>query len=387
MTKPITTEATRDFSRLSRKSNPIPFLDLRAASLELKAEIQEAIERVVQSGFYLLGKELEAFESEYAEYTEAEHCVGLGNGLEAIHLSLRALGVGPEDEVLVPSNTYIATWLAVTYAGAKPVPVEPDERTYNIDPARLEAAITKRTKAVIPVHLYGQPADMDPIQEIAKAYKLWVLEDAAQAHGARYKGRRIGGIGDVTAWSFYPGKNLGALGDGGAVTTNDSKLAERIRILRNYGSQVKYYNEFKGFNSRLDEIQAAVLRVKLKCLDEWNNRRREISAEYMRKLKDLDLVLPFVPKWAEPVFHLFVVRSKRRDDLQHHLKSAGINTLIHYPVPPHLQAAYSDLGLTAGSLPISERIHAEVLSLPMGPHLSKSQEATVVRAIREFSNQ
>jgi dTDP-4-amino-4,6-dideoxygalactose transaminase len=277
--------------------------------------------------------------------------------------------------------------LAVTYAGAKPVPIEPDERTYNIDPAGLEAAITKKTKAVIPVHLYGQPADMDAIQDIAKSHKLWVVEDAAQAHGARYKGKRLGGIGDAAGWSYYPGKNLGALGDGGAVTTNNSELAERIRTLRNYGSAVKYFHEVKGFNTRLDEIQAAVLRVKLRHLDDWNDRRRKVAAFYIRELGNFNLTLPSVPDWAEPVFHLFVVRSKRRDDLQRHLKSAGINTLIHYPLPPHLQAAYSDLGLTAGSLPISERIQAEVLSLPMGPQLSESQAATVVRAIQEFSNQ
>jgi dTDP-4-amino-4,6-dideoxygalactose transaminase len=387
MKNPITTEATRSFSKPSEIKNSVPFLDLRAATLELREEIDAATARVFDSGSFLLGKELEAFEDEFAKYVGVRHCIGVGNGLDALHLSLRALGVGPGDEVLVPSNTYIATWLAVTYAGAKPVPVEPDERTYNIDPARLEAAITNRTKAVIPVHLYGQPADMDAILGIAKTHKLWVLEDAAQAHGARYKGNRVGGIGDAAGWSYYPGKNLGALGDGGAVTTNNSELAERIRSLRNYGSVVKYFHEIKGFNSRLDEIQAAVLRVKLRHLDDWNDRRRKVAAFYIRELGNFNLTLPSVPDSAEPVFHLFVVRSKRRDDLQRHLKSAGINTLIHYPLPPHLQAAYSDLGLTPGSLPISERIHAEVLSLPMGPQLSESQAATVVRAMREFSNQ
>jgi dTDP-4-amino-4,6-dideoxygalactose transaminase len=387
MKNPITTEATRSFSKPSEIKNSVPFLDLRAATRELREEIDAAIARVVDSGSFLLGKELEAFEGEFAKYVGVRHCIGVGNGLDALHLSLRALGVGPGDEVLVPSNTYIATWLAVTYAGAKPVPIEPDERTYNIDPAGLEAAITKKTKAVIPVHLYGQPADMDAIQDIAKSHKLWVVEDAAQAHGARYKGKRLGGIGDAAGWSYYPGKNLGALGDGGAVTTNNSELAERIRTLRNYGSAVKYFHEVKGFNTRLDEIQAAVLRVKLRHLDDWNDRRRKVAAFYIRELGNFNLTLPSVPDWAEPVFHLFVVRSKRRDDLQRHLKSAGINTLIHYPLPPHLQAAYSDLGLTAGSLPISERIQAEVLSLPMGPQLSESQAATVVRAIQEFSNQ
>ncbi|MGO9008539.1 MAG: DegT/DnrJ/EryC1/StrS family aminotransferase [Bryobacteraceae bacterium] len=381
---PITIENTASTLLPSGSSSRVTFLNLQAPYLELKDEIDEATYRVVSGGLYLLGRELEAFEGEYAEYLGVRYCVGVGNGLDALHLSLVALGVGPGDQVLVPSNTYIATWLAVSYAGAIPVPVEPDERTYNIDPERVEAAITDRTKAIIPVHLYGQPADMDPILAIARRRGLWVLDDAAQAHGARYKGRRVGGLADVTAWSFYPGKNLGAFGDGGAVTTNDSAVADRVRVLRNYGSRKKYFNEVRGFNSRLDEIQAAVLRVKLRHLDAWNERRSEIAEVYGRDLQGCGVLLPEVPKWAAPVCHLYVIRSGQRDGLQEYLKTRGIHTIIHYPVPPHLQDAYNDLGLREGSLPISERIHREVLSLPMGPHLTEPEVAAVVRAIHEF---
>lgn len=384
MTNPIITETTRNTEQLSKRSVLVPFLDLRAAYEELKAEVDEAVSRVLGSGYYLLGKELEAFEKEFAEYLDVRHCVAVGSGLDALHLALRALGVGQGDEVLVPSNTYIATWLAVSYAGAVPVPVEPDERTYNIDPEKLEAAITDRTRAIIPVHLYGQPADMDPILEVARKHNLWVLEDAAQAHGACYKGKRVGGLGDIAGWSFYPGKNLGAFGDGGAVTTNNGEFADRVRVLRNYGSRIKYFNEVRGFNSRLDEIQAAVLGVKLKHLDEWNRRRRHVAELYRRELEGCDLILPYVPEWAEPVYHLFVVRSGQRDALQQYLETQGIGTLIHYPVPPHLQQAYCEIGLAAGTLPISERIHQEVLSLPIGPHVTEAQVETVTRAVCEF---
>lgn len=358
----------------------IPFLDLGAQTRELRDELNEALARVLDSGWYLLGDELAAFEREYAQFSGAAHCVGVANGLDALHLCLKAMGIGPGDEVLVPSNTFIATWLAVTYAGATPIPVEPDEHTYNIDPVRIEAAITSRTRAIIPVHLYGHPADLDPILEIAKRHSLWVLDDAAQAHGARYKGKRIGGLADATSWSFYPGKNLGALGDGGAVTTNDQDLADRVRVLQNYGSRVKYVHEVTGFNSRLDEIQAAVLRTKLKCLDEWNTRRSAIAAQYLESLSGTDLVLPQVASWADSVWHLFVVRSAQRDALQENLRAAGIQTLIHYPIPPHLQGAYRDLGLQEGSLPISEAIHRQVLSLPIGPHLSHEEVANTVQA-------
>jgi len=365
--------------------NKIPFLDLRAAYLELKPELDAAISRSLDSGWYIGGAEIEAFEAEYAEYCGAQYCVGVGNGLDALHLALKAFGVGPGDEVIVPSNTYIATWLAVSYTGAKPIPVEPDPRTYNINPALIEAAVTPQTKAIIPVHLYGQPADLDPILDIARRYKLWVLEDAAQAHGARYKGKRIGAHSDAVAWSFYPGKNLGAMGDAGAVTTNNPEIAEKLRMLRNYGSKVKYVNEMVGYNSRLDPIQAAALRVKLEVLDEWNARRRGVAGLYLEKLEGTGLVLPFVPDWAEPVWHLFVVRIPERDKLQKHLEASGIGTLIHYPIPPHRQRAYAGLGLSGGSLPISEAIHREVLSLPIGPHLSLEQAKRVVAAVQSFS--
>ncbi|MBZ5658900.1 MAG: DegT/DnrJ/EryC1/StrS family aminotransferase [Acidobacteriia bacterium] len=384
MTNRTTTEVTRPSSKPSEIKSNVPFLDLQAATCELREEIDSAVARVLDSGYYLLGKELEAFESEFAEYAGVKHCIGVGNGLDALVLSLKALGVRAGDEVIVPGNTYIATWLAVSYCGARPVPVEPDERTYNIDPEKIEAAITKHTKGILPVHLYGQPADIGRIKEIAAKHDLWILEDAAQAHGARYKGKRTGGLGNIAGWSFYPGKNLGALGDGGAVTTNSDDLADRVRVLRNYGSRIKYLNEVKGVNSRLDEIQAAILRVKLRRLDNWNARRRAIAAQYHEGLAHSGLVLPYVPEWADPVHHLFVVRSKRRDALRQHLEKSGIGALIHYPIPPHLQNAYKDMAMRPGSLPISERIHEEVLSLPIGPHLSESQAATVIRAIQEF---
>jgi dTDP-4-amino-4,6-dideoxygalactose transaminase len=348
----------------------IPFLDLKAPHVELRAEIQAALDRVLSSGWYILGAEVEAFEDEFALYCDAAHAVGLANGLDALHLALRAMDVGPGDEVIVPSNTYIATWLAVSQCGATPVPVEPVLGTYNIDPARIEAAITPRTKVLLPVHLYGQPADLDPIIEIARRYGLKVLEDAAQAHGARYKGKRIGAHGDMVAWSFYPGKNLGALGDAGAITTDDAGLAERIRILRNYGSRTKYVNEVKGYNSRLDPIQAAVLRVKLEHLDDWNARRKAIAARYLDSLAGSGLVLPESPNWADPAWHLFVVRHPRRDELQARMAETGIGTLIHYPIPPHGQQAYTDAGFSAEAFPLATQMADEVLSLPIGPHLA-----------------
>lgn len=360
----------------------VPFLDLKAGYTELQPEIDAAIKRVLESGWYILGEEVDAFEREYASYCEAKHCVGVANGLDALHLGLLALGVSVGDEVIVPSNTYIATWLAVSQCGATPVPVEPDAATYNIDPARIEAAITSRTKVILPVHLYGQPADMNPILAIARKHGLKVLEDGAQAHGARYKGKRLGAHGDVVAWSFYPGKNLGSYGDGGAVTTDDPEIAERIRVLRNYGSRVKYVNEVRGFNSRLDPIQAAALRVKLKMLDVWNTRRAAIAGRYQSDLKNTGLTLPFVPDWAEPAWHLYVVQHPQRDALQKKLGEAGIGTLIHYPIPPHLQQAYVEMGFSNGDFPISERIHGHVLSLPMGPHLEEQQVEHVVAALK-----
>jgi len=360
---------------------PVPFLDLHAAYLELKSEIDAATAGVLDSGWYVLGPEVEAFEANYAAYCSAAHCIGVANGLDALHLALRALGVSPGDEVIVPSNTYIATWLAVSQCGATPVPVEPNEATYNIDPGRIEAAITPRTRAILPVHLYGQPADLDPILAIAKKHGLRVIEDAAQAHGARYKGRRLGSHGDAVAWSFYPGKNLGAMGDAGAVTTNDPQIADRIGLLRNYGSRVKYVNEVQGCNSRLDPLQAAILRVKLARLDEWNARRAAIAEAYRDGLSGCGLRLPDAPEWAQPVWHLYPVRSPRRDALQKALTQAGVGTLIHYPIPPHLQAAYAELGFGRGAFPLAERCADEVLSLPMGPHLTESQHKLVIEGV------
>src|SRR4051812_4041257 len=310
----------------------IPFLDLKSPYTELKTELDEALRRVMESGRFILGNELETFESEFAGYCEAAHCVGVGNGLDALHLIVRAMDIGPGDEVIVPSNTYIATWLAVSYAGAVPVPVEPDDQTYNLDPNLIERAITSRTRAIIAVDLYGQPADIGPINEIARKHQLRVIEDSAQSHGARYHGRRTGGLTDVAAFSFYPGKNLGAIGDAGAIVTGDHELANRLRVLRNYGSEKKYYNEMKGFNSRLDEMQAAILRVKLNHLDEWNQRRQRIAALYSDALRGLDgVVIPHVPSWADPVWHLYVIRNAERNRLQEHLSAAGVGTLIHYP--------------------------------------------------------
>ncbi len=361
----------------------VPFLDFVGPYDELKVELDEAYSRFMRSAWYILGKEVEAFEQEFADYCGVKHCVGVGNGLEALHLTLRAYGIGENDEVIVPSNTYIATWLAVSYAGATPVPVEPDFKTFNIDPARIEAAITPKTKAIMPVHLYGQPADMDPIMNIACKHGLKVVEDNAQAQGARYKGRRTGSLGDAAGNSFYPGKNLGAFGDAGAVTTNDAELADRVRALRNYGSKKKYYNEIKGFNSRLDELQAAMLRVKLKKLDEWNDRRRAVAAQYLNELHGLpDLILPFVPTWAEPVWHLFVVQHPKRDALQQMLTEAEIGTLIHYPVPPHLSGAYADRKWKRGDFPIAEELADTVLSLPIGPHLPKEQASYVIKEVK-----
>ncbi|MFZ1110084.1 MAG: DegT/DnrJ/EryC1/StrS family aminotransferase [Rhodomicrobium sp.] len=358
----------------------IPFLDLKAAYLELKPDIDAAVARVLDSGWYILGGEVEAFEQDYATYCGAEFCVGVANGLDALSLTLRAMDVGPGDEVIVPSNTYIATWLAVSECGATPVPVEPGAATYNIDPARISESITPRTKVILPVHLYGQPADLDPILAIARRHNLGVVEDAAQAHGARYKGRRIGGHGDAVAWSFYPGKNLGAMGDAGAVTTNSPELADRIRVLRNYGSRVKYVNEVRGVNSRLDPIHAAVLRVKLAHLDAWNERRRDIARLYSDALMGSGLVPPHAPEWAEPVWHLYVVRSPERDDLQNRLKSDGVGTLIHYPIPPHMQEAYSNLGLAPDALPLARQLASEMLSLPIGPHLGADEALKVAKS-------
>lgn len=360
---------------------PIPFLDLRSINASYRDGLKAAFDRVLDSGWYIMGEELARFEEEFAAYCGVKHCVGVGNGLEAMHLVLRAWGIGAGDEVIVPSNTYIATWLAVSYAGAVPVPVEPDPGTFNLDPRRVEAAITPRTRGILPVHLYGQPADMDAICEIASRHGLKVLEDCAQAHGASYKNRRTGSLGDAAGFSFYPGKNLGALGDGGAITTNDDALADAVRMLRNYGSRVKYHNEKKGFNSRLDELQAAFLRVKLPQLDAANESRRQISARYTQAFQGLSLILPAVPSWAAPVWHLYVVRVPNRATFVQHLDETEIGSLIHYPVPPYSQPAYRELGILPGALPIAEAMAADVVSLPIWPDMPCEAQQAVIDAV------
>jgi len=360
----------------------VPFLDLKAVNLAHATELEAAFKRVLDSGWFIQGQEVAQFERSFAAYCGCEHAVGVANGLDAIFLLLKAYGIGPGDEVIVPSNTFIATWLAVSHCGATPVPVEPVEATYNIDPARIAAAITARTKAIIPVHLYGQPADMAPI--MARQHGLKVIEDSAQAHGARCHGRLAGQIGDAAAFSFYPGKNLGALGDSGAVTSSDAALIQTVRTLGNYGSRTKYYNEMPGYNSRLDELQAALLSVKLPSLDADNAQRKAIAAFYSEQLADLPggIVLPHVPAWADPVWHLYVIRHPQRDALAKALAGYGIGTIVHYPIPPHRQPAYAGLGFGEGAFPIAEAIHREVLSLPIGPTMTLAQAGEVVTALR-----
>ncbi len=359
----------------------VPLVDLAAAYRELAAEIDAAVARVTASGWYIGGSEVTAFEKAYADYCGAGHCVGVANGLDALHLALRAMDVGPGDEVILASNSYIATLLAVSMVGATPVLVEPDPATHNLDPARIEAAITERTRVLLPTHLYGQPADLDPMLELARKHGLKLLEDAAQAHGARYKGQRLGAHGDAVAWSFYPTKNLGAMGDAGALTTNDPEIARRIRVMGNHGSTQRYVADVKGVNSRLDPLHAAILTVKLRHLDDWNDRRRALAAVYAERLAGSSLILPAVPEWADPAWHLYVIQSPDRDRLAAHLADADIQTLVHYPIPPHLQQAYADLGLPKGSFPIAERLAETVLSLPIGPHLSVEQAEEVAAAI------
>lgn len=361
----------------------IPFLDMKSVYAELKPELDAAYARVMESGWYVLGKEVEAFEAEYAAFCGTKHCVGLGNGLEALEMVLRAWDIGTDDEVIVPSNTYIATWLAVTAVGARVVPVEPTPGGPNIDPDRIEAALSSRTKAIMPVHLYGEPADMDAISTLATKRGIKVIEDVAQAQGAKVRGRRTGSLGDAGAHSFFPTKNIGAFGDGGAVTTDDDRLADRLRTLRNYGSKVKYVNLERGLNSRLDELQAAFLRAKLPKLDAWNERRRLVAACYDDKLAGIPgLDLPRVPQWAEPVWHLYVVRTRRRADVIKALDKEGIGSLIHYPIPPHMQEAYADLKQGKGRYPLAEELAETVLSLPMGPHMKMEAVDEVAAAVR-----
>lgn len=363
----------------------VPILELRPTYLELKDELDAAYRRVMESGWYLLGPELEAFEQEYARYVGVRHCVGVANGLEALQLVLMAWGIGPGDEVIVPAHGYIATWLAVTHTGAKPVPCECEGATYALDPERVEASVTERTKALLPIHLYGQTADMAALRTVAARHRLKILEDAAQAHGATHQGRKAGALGDAAGWSFYPSKNLGAFSDGGAITTDDDAVAERLRALRNYGSKIRYQNDHLGLNSRLEELQAAVLRVKLRKLDEWNARRVRQAGTYRAALAGVgDLVLPRVGAGREHVWHLFVVRTRRRAELQTFLKAQGIGTQVHYPIPPHLSGAYASAGWRRGSLPETETWADEVLSLPIGPHLSDTQVEFVIEQVRAF---
>jgi dTDP-4-amino-4,6-dideoxygalactose transaminase len=361
----------------------VPFLDLQHIHREIRAPLEAAFNRVLDSGWFILGPEVEAFEADFAKYCGVKHCVGVGNGLDALHLLLRAYGISHGDEVLVPANTFIATWLAVSQCGATPVPIEPCAETHNIDPDALAAAITPQTRAIIPVHLYGQPADMDPVNAIARRHGLIVIEDAAQAHGAEYKGKRAGSLANAAATSFYPGKNLGALGDGGAVLTNDASIADKVRLLRNYGSRIKYEHQDIGYNTRLDEMQAAFLRVKLALLDDWNARRRVLAETYTAQLQNTGVGLPWVPAWANPAWHLYVVRSSDRDAMRAHLDQCGVSTVIHYPIPPHRQVCYAKY--SSHNLPLTETLAKEVLSLPMSPFLTEQEASHVAESVRSFS--
>jgi len=365
----------------------IPFLDFNSIHQVISLDLKMAASSVIQSGWFINGAEVTAFESAWANFLGTDICIGVNSGLDALELSLRAAGIGEGDEVIVPSNTYIATALAATHVGAKPVFVEPVPSTYLIDVDRIEDAISARTKAIIPVHLYGQAADMHSIMTLADKHGLFVVEDNAQAHGATWGGQRTGSFGHANATSFYPGKNLGALGDAGAVTTNDSQLARQIKMLRNYGSEIKYHNEIIGYNKRLDEIQAAFLSVKLKHLEAWTSSRQAIAEKYLEGLEGVgDLVLPVTQANATHVFHLFVVRTNCRDELAAYLKGQGIGTLIHYPIPPHLQPCYADLGHVRGDFPIAEELAETVLSLPIWPGMSQGQIDLVIDSVTEFFN-
>lgn len=366
----------------------IPFLNFDPMHAFIKKEMKEAFEKVYDSYWYVQGSELEVFEKAYATFNQTECAVGVANGLDALYLSLKALGIQPGDEVIVPSNTYIATVLAVSYLGATPVIVEPRLTTYNINPEFIEQAITPKTKAIMPVHLYGQACEMNAIMEIAHKHNLWVVEDNAQAHGSSYNGKLTGSFGHANGTSFYPGKNLGALGDAGAVTTNNTELAEKIKTLRNYGSSKKYYNEVIGHNMRLDELQATFLSVKLKYLHEWTAQRQQIATWYNKALEGIDqIILPEVDTDASHVYHLYVVRTIERDKLQNYLAEQGIGTLIHYPVPPHLQKAYANLGHQEGDFPISEELANTCLSLPMWPGMDKNQVEYIAEKITAFNRE
>lgn len=363
----------------------VPYLSFSPQNQLIRPAILEKIQYFFDAEQYILGPEVSAFEKAYAAYNQTTFCVGVANGLDGLMISLQALNIGPGDEVIVPANTYIASWLAVSQVGAAPVPVEPDLATYNIDPERVEAAITPKTKAIMPVHLYGQPCNMPAIMAIADKHGLMVMEDNAQAHGATFNGKLTGSFGQVNATSFYPTKNLGALGDGGAITTNDPAVDQQARLLRNYGSGKKHYNDIIGYNSRLDELQATFLNVKLPYLNTWNRERRQIAAHYFHYLREVpEIILPYILPAAEPVYHIFVIRTSQRGALQQYLKSEGVETAIHYPVPPHLQKAYAHLGYTKGNFPITENIAATCLSLPLYPGLREPQIRYVTEKIQSF---
>lgn len=362
----------------------VPFVSFLPMERELDSEIREAFIRVFERSWYIGGVEDKMFEKAFADFCGTKFCVGVGNGLDALMLALKALGIKSGDEVIVPSNTYIATALAVTYVGAKPILVEPDIRTFNIDPLKIEEKITSRTKVIMPVHLYGQPCDMDPIMEIAKKHNLFIVEDCAQAHGSTYKGKKIGTFGEAAGFSFYPGKNLGALGDAGATITNDEELANQIRALGNYGSDYKYHHIYQGNNSRLDEMQAAFLSAKLPHLDRMNEERRRIANKYLEGIKNPEIILPYVPEYANPVWHIFGIRCKRRDDLEKYLGDAGIGTNKHYPIPIHLQECYRNLGFKQGDYPIAEEISETELSLPLYYGMSDEEIDYVIEKVNEF---
>ncbi|QDK78206.1 DegT/DnrJ/EryC1/StrS family aminotransferase [Spirosoma sp. KCTC 42546] len=361
----------------------ISFLDLKRVNEPHEVAIRTAVERVIESGWYILGREVDAFEQQFANYCQTKHCIGVANGLDALTLVLKAWDFPIGSEVIIASNAYIASVLSITHAGLTPVLVEPDPRTYLLDTARIEPAITERTRAILPVHLYGRCCDMDPIHTLAQRYKLNVLEDAAQAHGAVYGEKRAGNLGDAAGWSFYPSKNLGALGDAGAITTNDDALANQLRALRNYGSAQKYITDYRGHNSRLDELQAAILAAKLPALNSENSRRRALARMYLAGIRHSDMTLPPGDQIEQDVWHLFVIRHPRRDDLKTYLREQGIGTDIHYPIPPHHQRAYASFAHL--SLPISEQIHREVLSLPLNPSMTDEEVAYVIDTINGFS--
>lgn len=362
----------------------IPFVSFKPLEKELDKDLRSAFERVYNRSWYIGGEEDAKFEDEFAKYCNRKYCVGVGNGLDSLFLALKALGIKKGDQVIVPSNTFIATALAVSYVGATPVFVEPDIRTFNIDPTKIESAITNKTKAIMPVHLYGQSCDIDLIMKIAQKHDLFVIEDCAQAHGAKYKGKVIGSFGDAAGFSFYPGKNLGALGDAGATVTNDKSLAEKVRALGNYGSDYKYHHIYQGNNSRLDELQAAFLAAKLPLLDKVNENRRETAHKYLEGMTNPEIILPYVPDYAEPVWHVFAVRCDRRDDLETYLNKNGISTNKHYPIPIHLQECYKDLGFKEGDFPIAEEISRTELSLPMYYGMTDDEIQCVIDRVNEF---